>query len=441
MKVCRLSIQRFRGIKESLLYFDGHSLLIGTNNVGKSTICEALDLVLGPDRLSRTPPVEEFDFYNSEYLDGDGQPIPFKLEVVLLDLTPDVESIAANHVEIWHTKDKRILESGEVDEANPDAVRCLRLETVGQYDLEEDEFIADTYFSQGTFRGDSTLEKVSKKLKRMIGFLYLRALRTGSRALSLERGSLLDLILKVQGVRTGFWERAIKRLRELDPPISNDADQLTPVLENIEARLAQYISLNSPGGATSLYVSQLTREHLRKTIAFFLATSPDQKPVPFQEVGSGTLNALVLALLSFVAEAKKENVIFAMEEPEIAVPPHTQRRIANYLLTKTNQCFVTSHSPYVVELFQPNQTYVLRRNDTGVVTGAPVNLTGTLKEKTYRKFGRRGLAEAMLGQAVIVAEGISEHAILGAVAQKMEESDGTAYPLDLSGVTIFSSFF
>jgi hypothetical protein len=65
MKVVQLSISNFRGIRSSELQFDGHTLLVGPNNVGKSTICEALDLVLGPDRISRFPPVEEFDFHNA----------------------------------------------------------------------------------------------------------------------------------------------------------------------------------------------------------------------------------------------------------------------------------------------------------------------------------------------------------------------------------------
>ena len=69
----------------------------------------------------------------------------------------------------------------------------------------------------------------------------------------------------------------------------------------------------------------------------------------------GTLNTLVLALLSFIADAKPSDVIFAMEEPEIALPPHTQRRIANYLLKDTAQCFVSSHSPYVIERFSQDQ--------------------------------------------------------------------------------------
>lgn len=48
MKVVRLKITNFRSIKSAELHFDGHCLIVGPNNVGKSTICEALDLVLGP---------------------------------------------------------------------------------------------------------------------------------------------------------------------------------------------------------------------------------------------------------------------------------------------------------------------------------------------------------------------------------------------------------
>jgi len=66
------------------LHFSGHTLLIGGNNVGKSTVCEALDLVLGPDRLYRKPPVEEFDFRNATYLAEDRvTPVPIRIEVIL----------------------------------------------------------------------------------------------------------------------------------------------------------------------------------------------------------------------------------------------------------------------------------------------------------------------------------------------------------------------
>lgn len=439
MRVLKLKIENFRGINSADLTFDGHTLLVGGNNVGKSTICDALDLVLGPDRLGKFPPVEEFDFYNAEYLSEDGiTPKPLRIEVVLIDLSDEVERVCYAHTELWHLNEKRLLGQGEAAlGVSPDVVRCLRLHTSAAYNPEEDEFEADTYFTHSPHAIDGELTRVGKKVKRLFGFLYLRTLRTGSRALSLERGSLLDIILRLQGVRTGLWEKSIKRLRELDPPIDSDAADLAPVLESIEKRLAQYIPVNGNGRATKLFVSQLTREHLRKTMSFFLSMTPDQEPVPFQDVGTGTLNTLVLALLSFIADVKKENIIFAMEEPEIALPPHTQRRIANYLLQETTQCFVTSHSPYVIERFDPSQIVILRRSQEAALIATVVSEGTTLKGKMYKRHARRGLAEAMLGPGVIVVEGITEHSALSAVAERLEATGLGFYPLDLSGITIF----
>ena len=83
--------RNFRGINSATLDFDGHTLLLGMNNVGKSTVCEALDLVLGPDRLAKFPPVEEFDFYNARYLAADGEtPVPIEIEATLIMLSEEV---------------------------------------------------------------------------------------------------------------------------------------------------------------------------------------------------------------------------------------------------------------------------------------------------------------------------------------------------------------
>ncbi|TVM14221.1 ATP-dependent endonuclease [Oceanidesulfovibrio indonesiensis] len=440
MRVARLVIERFRCIKSSELHFDGHSLLIGTNNVGKSTVCEALDLVLGPDRLSKFPPVEEYDFYNSEYLDRDtSEPIPLSVEVVLTDLNDEVAGACSKYIEFWHKEERRLLGEGEIDKANPPHVeKCLRIKTIASYSLEEDEFEANTYYCHSPDAKEDELDKVWKNTKRLFGFLYLRTLRTGRRALSLERGSLLDIILKMQGVRTGLWENTIERLKNLDPPIDVEEESLSTILGNIEERLGQYIQSVSGERTAKLFVSQLTREHLRQTIAFFLSSSQDQTPTPYLKSGSGTLNALVLALLSFIADVKKD-VIFAMEEPEIALPPHTQRRIANYLLQSTSQCFVTSHSPYIIERFSQRQLSILRRNIDGKLSITPVSQGSSLKEKTYRRHARRGLSEAMLGNAVIIAEGFTEFDVLKALSMKMEDDNSNLMPLDLSGITIITA--
>lgn len=125
MKVVRLGLTNFRGIKSASLLFDGHTLMVGSNNVGKSTICEALDLVLSYDRLNRFPPVDEFDFYNAEYLapevDGEERkPIELRIEVVLLEPSAEVSVKCGGNMEFWHLIEQRLLGQGEAALANPD---------------------------------------------------------------------------------------------------------------------------------------------------------------------------------------------------------------------------------------------------------------------------------------------------------------------------------
>lgn len=47
MKVAILDIQNFRGIREGSVHFKDHPVLIGANNTGKTTVIEALTLLLG----------------------------------------------------------------------------------------------------------------------------------------------------------------------------------------------------------------------------------------------------------------------------------------------------------------------------------------------------------------------------------------------------------
>ncbi len=74
MKISRLLVQNFRGIKEATPFFPNYVISVGDNNVGKSTFLEALDIVLGPDRLNRHPKIDEHDFYLGSYGSAEDKP-------------------------------------------------------------------------------------------------------------------------------------------------------------------------------------------------------------------------------------------------------------------------------------------------------------------------------------------------------------------------------
>jgi len=437
-------------------------VLIGDNNTGKTTILEALDLVLGPDRLNRQPPIDEHDFFQGKYLtkatdaaggvaagegvdaqpnaaqpqadaegDGggaagpDGKDAPrIEIEVAIADLSEEQKAKFGDYTEFWDAATDTFYE--EANPAGIDAAQiteALRVTFHGWYDPEEDDFEGRTYFTRSLTESETPVP-FSKKDKQVCGFLYLRSLRTGSRALSLERGSLLDIILRLKEVRPQMWEDTITKLADYsvasDPKLG-----ISGVLESINTALKKYVP-KEWGIEPHLKVSNLTREHLRKIITAFIATGEGSHAAPFYRQGTGTINMLVLAMLSQIAE-DKQNVIFAMEEPETAIPPYAQKRIVHEIRKLASQTIFTSHSPYVLEEFALDETVVLGRDDAGVLGKRVIALPDSVKPKRYRQEFRTRFCEGLLARRILVAEGATEAAAFPVVCRRLAELKPDTY--------------
>jgi putative ATP-dependent endonuclease of the OLD family len=185
--------------------------------------------------------------------------------------------------------------------------------------------------------------------------------------------------------------------------------------------------------------SDLTREHLREVLRMFIATQPGIYPVPFNRLSTGALNIMVFALLTYIADLRGcDSVIFAMEEPEIALPPHTQRRMVDFVTRTMGQTIVTSHSPDLIERFRPDQVVVLTRDDSGTLSSPTLDLCD-VKPWKYRE-QRRRFAEAVLANAVLVVEGGTEVATYLAIADVLDNDPAITYQHpDLAGLTVFDA--
>ncbi len=149
MRVRRLTIANFRGVSHGRIDFSGHTLLVGGNNIGKSTVCEALDLVLGPERLFRRPVVDEHDFHCGRHL-ADGLPIEIRIEAVLVDLSEEATRRFGGHLRRWNELAGAFMDEEEngLDRADaPGTVWALPLLFVGRYDRDEDDFVGNTFLT------------------------------------------------------------------------------------------------------------------------------------------------------------------------------------------------------------------------------------------------------------------------------------------------------
>lgn len=451
MRVVQLNIENFRGIKKAQLFFPKHGVLIGDNNTGKTTILEALDLVLGPDRLNRQPVIDEHDFFRGIYIQkvdevqttqsereqgtsGQAESPKIIIEATVADLNEEQIARFGDQIEFWNSTMNQLY-----DDPNPTGVddgsitEAIRITFHGWYDAEEDDFEGATYFTRSLSENDKP-EAFSKKHKQVCGFLYLRTIRSGSRALSLERGSLLDIILRLKEVRPQMWEDTIATLRGIDVA-SDPALGVSPILDSINTALKKYVP-KEWGVEPHLKVSNLTREHLRKVITAFIATGDGTHAAPFYRQGTGTINMLVLAMLSQIAESK-QNVIFAMEEPETAIPPYAQKRIVHEVRKLASQTLFTSHSPYVLEEFETNETIVLVRDDMGELERRDIVLPASVKLKRYRQEFRTRFCEGLLARRILVAEGSTEYSSFPVVCRRLAELSPDKYlPLEALGICI-----
>ena len=464
MRACRIIAKNFRGIKQVDLLLPTHGVFIGDNNTGKTTILEALDLVLGPDRLNRQPPIDEHDFFRGIYIgkqntaqneksissteeetsqisdkDADAavRTPQIEIEVTITDLNEEQRGRLGGYIEFWDAKTNTLY-----DKPNPAGVdaatiaEALRVTFQGWYDEEEDDFAGKTYFTRSLTEA-ATPEPFTKKHKQLCGFLYLRSLRTGSRALSLERGSLLDIILRLNEVRPQMWEATLAALSPISVASAPELG-ISPVLESINTALKKYVP-KEWGIDPHLKVSNLTREHLRKIITAFIATGDTEHSAPFYRQGTGTINMLVLALLSQIAE-KKQNVIFAMEEPETAIPPYSQKSIVHEVRKLASQTLFTSHSPYVLEEFAIDETIVLTRDVEGIVIQQDIVLPERVKLKRYRQDFRTRFCEGLLARRILLAEGATEASAFPAVCRRLAELRPDTYSsLEALGICVIDA--
>src|SRR5581483_11445181 len=132
MKVSRLLVQNFRGIREAALFFPDHVVLVGDNNVGKSTVFEALDLALGPDRLNRHPKIDEHDFYLGSYVSTDNEPRKeVRVEASVMELNEEQQARFKDYIEWWNTTAKAFHDAPVEGVDHPDVHAAVRVTFVG----------------------------------------------------------------------------------------------------------------------------------------------------------------------------------------------------------------------------------------------------------------------------------------------------------------------
>lgn len=278
MHIVQLRIRNFRCIKQADILPSQHNVLLGPNNCGKTTVLEALNLLLNPETTARTFAVDENDFWNREYLPAGQEPEGetagaadpharhIYVQAVLAGLSDDDAALFHDVLVPGRADERRVVEAigeGE-DPFGGGAVPAIRVFFEGWYDPEEDDFECATCFlrREGVHRDECP--RFTREHKRHVGFLIYRDFRALTRPVTLEPGMLFSRLLQSQEVNPAHFEEVLSGIRDCLATMVDEED-FRSLLASYQAEIERSLALSHFGSARlSFDLSDRSRRQLKE---------------------------------------------------------------------------------------------------------------------------------------------------------------------------------
>lgn len=407
LRVARLEIKNFRGIKSGVVYLDSHTALIGTNNSGKSTIIDALAMVLGRDRMVRK--LTEHDFYGSSPTHE--QRIIIKALIVEFEqndpnfnsdwfrdgrAVPKWWDPESQEISMEKTKDSNLLAAEIAFSARFDyetlSVESLRF----FYDSDvEDPFMLDT------------IVRFPNHLLTELGFFLVPISRTWDKLVSFSSELFRRLVASSGGIPSNQLLQERDLLRSPSSPLES-VGSLGQMVRNVNRELSR---LFARAPEIALRITATDSESLLSSIIPHYQFG-DEVPLPAGRAGTGLLSLQALLLLLEFGRMRAQednNFILSLEEPELHLPPGIQKRLIYRTHSVANQTVISSHSPDLVS-FYPATSIRLLVNNEGALKALPLldkplqNDAVNGVRKLFRD-NRQELIAALMQEYIIVPEG------------------------------------
>jgi putative ATP-dependent endonuclease of OLD family len=442
MRICQLEMVNFRGVKGGKINFSEHCVLFGPNNVGKSTIIEALALLFERERMTRQ--LSDWDFFGGL----PKQDSRFFLIGTITDFAKPPEDEPENFPHwflgdaarpVWWQSDSRIV-SFAMDRPSG-AKLAVQIALCVRFDSDSCEFDSIRYYYSGPCDPfTDPVTKVRTELIRDVGLFLLPSNRQWEKLLTFNSSSFLKLLKSAGAIPGTAVESLNQELRALPTKIE-DAEAFKPLLEKAAEELKGLLMIEKSGRVVYRVTSLDNVAVLQSLVPHILDS--ENTLLPFSRHGSGMISLQAfLIVLAFAEQRKKDgkNFILAAEEPELHLHPALHRRLANRIRSLSTQSIVTTHSPAVAASYQASSSLFVR-NRSGTLTTVPVKdsdasePTRNAVRNLYRRF-REPFYEALMGAVVLVPEGESDFEWLRLWQRVAEACDEVATQCSLTPVTI-----
>lgn len=389
MRLTRIKIENHARLEDREIGVRQHLVLVGANDVGKSSLLRLLDLLLGASVA------QLYAHISIEDLRDRG--LPLIVEVEMQDFSLVEKALFPDEIDVG------------ID-GEPPRLR-LRL------DVSVDD--ADVVSIARTAPGGGTNRQLSRDQIAGIGWRYLPA--TGNlRDLRDDRRSALDDILRAVelGAESDAFKAATDRLAE--------TLQGSEVLRTLRSDLSTQLSKALPDAIAEddlRFVPGAAADNDALSDVRLQVTK-DGTPHDLGQQSDGMRALYAIALYDLMSAGA--NVV-GIDEPEIHLHPTSQRSLARLLKANPNQKILATHSADIVGAFDADSIVVVRAGGRIVQPAA-----GFLSqdEKVIVRWWVRDRLEPLTSRRVIAVEGPSDRIIVERAAELTDRN------LDRLGISI-----
>jgi putative ATP-dependent endonuclease of OLD family len=375
VRISRLEIQNYSRLPDVALEVRGDLVLVGPNAAGKTSILKAVQFVLGSSVAS---------LYQTLTVD---------------DLRDPSKQLTITVTFVEFTSDEQALFPDEIIVAppTPDAM-TVRLEA-GQV-LGTDELNILRYFPNAGHSRQPKREQMAA-----FGLRYLSALRAGGADGVEGRASALRTLLAE--LNLGPERATVTNALQ----VLNDALQNSTELGNLRTALAEHLAAVSPSDyrqSDLKFLSAASADDVLKLMELHVNDTGHFRGLAEQSDG---LNAS--AALAFFNLSGLDLNVLAIDEPELHLHPFSQRAVAELLRSSQSQKLISTHSPWLVQRFEPEQ--IVAFSSTGQVrqlTGSPISKV----DKLLAQWWTSARLEPLTARWVVFVEGNADRIVLEAAA-------------------------
>lgn len=393
MRLCHLRITNYARLQDLDIEVRQHLVVVGANDVGKTSLLRLLNLVLAGSLGQLYQGLSRADLRDV------GKPLT--VEAVLNGFS-DVER-GLFHREI------------DIDAATMAESLTVRLEVDPAQDDPEAVVI------QRVLTGTAERRAPTREQLVAIGWRYLPATRGAGTAQLDGPNSALRLLL--DGIDMGAEKADLSGLMLEFNNKLHASERLSELRDKIAGHLAKSMPRMIASDELAVRTAADPAASVLDTVSMFFQRGDEYVPITEQSDGLRQLMALTL----FDLAEDSANMI-AVDEPELHLHPASQRTVAQLFAQAANQKIVCTHSPYVLQRFEPAHVLVVAPD--GSVHQVPDNKLGAI-EKMRSQWWSPRILEALTARAVIAVEGVADRMIVEAAARAL------GVGLDRIGAVVF----